>query len=147
VTGGVTTNNDFLALFFPDVHHHVAVERGARESVYCKARLKAGRCFQEGKTVSRAHCCAAFTKQSGTREPFTDTSCGMYCANARVYYLAESSDRGAFHRSVTPQLAQPPFRARSTTTSCCSYSRPRYLSRGLSPAWWRLCPHATWAAA
>jgi len=41
VTGGVTTNNDFLALFFPDVHHHVAVERGARESVYCKARLKA----------------------------------------------------------------------------------------------------------
>jgi len=40
VTGGVTTNNDFLALFFPDVHHHVAVEKGARESVYCKARLK-----------------------------------------------------------------------------------------------------------
>ncbi|KAK9827591.1 hypothetical protein WJX81_001828 [Elliptochloris bilobata] len=36
VTGGVTTSNDFLALFFPDVHHHVAVEQGAADSAYCK---------------------------------------------------------------------------------------------------------------
>ena len=46
MTGGVTTNNDFLAQFFPDVHHHVAVEKGARESVYCKARLKANIVFK-----------------------------------------------------------------------------------------------------
>jgi len=97
--------------------------------------------------VSWALRCAAFKKQSGTREPFTDTSCGMHYANARAYYLADSSGRGAYYRSVTPQLAQRQCHARSTTTSCCSSSRPRCSSRGFSPAWWRLCPHATWAAA
>ena len=36
VTGGVTTSNDFLALFFPDVHQHVAVEHAGTDSAYCK---------------------------------------------------------------------------------------------------------------
>lgn len=38
VTGGVTTSNDFLALFFPDVHQHVAVEHAGTDSAYCKVR-------------------------------------------------------------------------------------------------------------
>ena len=39
VTGGVTTSSDFLALFFPDVHQHVAVEHAGTDSAYCKVHL------------------------------------------------------------------------------------------------------------
>lgn len=80
VTGGVTTNNDFLALFFPDVHHHVAAEKGAGDSVYCKARRAATPlCYRRILPAGRAPALAAQTQCRSTQLLCTQKALCLGC--------------------------------------------------------------------